>query len=125
MGKRELILLLADIHANYLALRAVIADAWARYPPAHELKIWFLGDMFGRGPEPIRAWEQFEAYKPEYCVVGNHDLGLIGKYSNIHTDEIKDGTFNSADWNVILKHRQKLKDGLLLGVAQDNIGLLP
>jgi len=120
MHRLEFILLLADIHANYLALRAVVADARTRYPPPQELETWFLGDIFGRGPEPIKTWEQLEVYKPKYCVIGNHDLGLIGKYINIHTDEIKDGTFNSDDWSVILKQRQKLKDGLLLGETQGN-----
>lgn len=120
MGKHEHILLLADIHANYLALRAVIADAWAHYPPPRALKIWFLGDIFGRGPEPILAWDQLLAHAPAHYIVGNHDLGLIGKYTNIRTDDIKDGIFNSDDWDVILAHRKKLQDGLLLAESKEN-----
>lgn len=120
MDAHEHVLLLADIHANYLALRAVIADAWARYPPAHALKIWFLGDIFGRGPEPILAWDQLLAYAPEHYIAGNHDLGLIGKYTNIRTADINDGIFNADDWDVILAHRKKIKDVLLLAESSEN-----
>ncbi|MCA9948983.1 MAG: metallophosphatase family protein [Anaerolineales bacterium] len=68
----EYIILLADIHANDTALAAVIQDAFARYN-GRLLRFWFLGDLFGRGPDPELAWDRLMKLKPEASVVGNHD----------------------------------------------------
>lgn len=68
----EYIILLADIHANDTALASVIEDAFTRYN-GKRLRFWFMGDLFGRGPDPELAWDRLMKLKPEACVVGNHD----------------------------------------------------
>lgn len=121
MNSNECILLIADIHANKLALQAVIRDARDRYG---HLKIWFLGDLFGRGPAPAETWEYFMGkHKPEAFVVGNHDWGIIGRQENVlvsKNPKIYDGLFNEYDWEVILEHRQQLANVYFLTL--DNAG---
>ncbi len=67
--------ILADIHANLAALTAVLDDIKGK---GEVDEIWCLGDIVGYGPEPgecIKLMRQLKAV----CVVGNHDLGAIGK----------------------------------------------
>lgn len=121
MKSPEHILLLADIHANQAALFAVISDAQKRYEEQLPLTRWFLGDIFGRGPEPLRAWRELLDLRAEHVVVGNHDLGLVGKYEDVKTDHSWTGWFNDEDWQVILKHREKLEHVGLLQSADGNV----
>jgi putative phosphoesterase len=60
------ILLVADIHANWAALRSVAAEP-------HDICLC-LGDLveYGVEPEPCVAWVREHA---RYCVRGNHDHG--------------------------------------------------
>ncbi len=60
------ILLIADIHANWAALRSVAAEP-------HDICLC-LGDLveYGVEPEPCVAWVREHA---RYCVRGNHDHG--------------------------------------------------
>jgi len=67
--------ILADIHANLAALKAVLEDIKAK---GEVDEIWCLGDIVGYGPEPgecIRLIQKVSSV----CVCGNHDLGAIGK----------------------------------------------
>jgi hypothetical protein len=114
MDNEQYILLLADIHANEAALRAVKQDAQRRYSKVAQFRIWFLGDLFGRGPAPIDTWFTLQSYQPEAGVVGNHDWGIIGRSSNVRVDGRWDGLYNPADWQVLLSHRQELLDSILL-----------
>ena len=41
------VLIISDIHANFVALENVIADAKGRYDA-----VWCLGDVVGYGPMP-------------------------------------------------------------------------
>jgi len=113
---REYIVLLADIHANEKALRQVMGDARQRYGTYGELRIWFLGDLFGRGPDPVTIWRRFMGYKPEICIAGNHDWGVIGRARNVQTPVKMDGFFKEDEWWVILYHRDRLVKVGLLGV---------
>jgi diadenosine tetraphosphatase ApaH/serine/threonine PP2A family protein phosphatase len=67
--------ILADIHANLAALKAVLEDLKEK-DPVDEL--WCLGDIVGYGPEPGECIRLLQKYNP-VCVVGNHDLGAVGK----------------------------------------------
>jgi diadenosine tetraphosphatase ApaH/serine/threonine PP2A family protein phosphatase len=67
--------ILADIHANLTALRAVLDDIEGK---GGVDEIWCLGDIVGYGPEPGQCIKLLRQYNP-VCVVGNHDLGAIGK----------------------------------------------
>jgi len=65
-------LIISDIHANYAALEAVLADAG----PFD--KIWCLGDLVGYGPQPNECIASLRKF-PLTCLVGNHDWAVIGK----------------------------------------------
>jgi len=68
-------LIVADIHANLEAFRAVLEDTADR---GGIDELWCLGDVVGYGPDPMACVELLKLQ--EYvCVVGNHDLAAIGK----------------------------------------------
>jgi len=67
--------ILADIHANLAALTAVLDDIEGK---GGVDEMWCLGDIVGYGPEPGQCIKLLRQYNP-VCVVGNHDLGVIGK----------------------------------------------
>ena len=67
------IALISDVHANLVALDAVLADAEARGAEA----VWNLGDTVGYGPDPnavVARLAEVEAVS----VLGNHDAAATG-----------------------------------------------
>lgn len=118
-AERELVLLLADIHANRLALRAVLQDVRQRYRKYRPFRVWFAGDLFGRGPDPVSAWRQLGDLDSEATVPGNHDWGVIGRQINLPTSVGWDGEFKDGEWEVILAHREELADVGLLHLDPD------
>ncbi len=64
---------ISDIHANYHALDAVLADVETEAPD----EIWCLGDLVGYGPRPNRCC-RIVAARVSLCLAGNHDLGVLG-----------------------------------------------
>lgn len=118
MTVMERVLILGDIHANDAALAAVLSDAADRYrgqPP----RIWFLGDLFGRGPQPARAYRRLMSQNPEALIAGNHEGGLIGRFRNARNGGIVSGPYNKDDWEVLERHRQELCAQELLQCHQD------
>lgn len=69
------ILVMSDIHANYTALQAVLKDAGTVD------ETWCLGDLVGYGPDPNAVVEEIREIKNLTCLMGNHDVGVIGKMS--------------------------------------------
>lgn len=69
------ILVMSDIHANYTALEAVLKDA------GKVDETWCLGDLVGYGPDPNAVVEEVREIKNLTCLMGNHDVGVIGKMS--------------------------------------------
>jgi diadenosine tetraphosphatase ApaH/serine/threonine PP2A family protein phosphatase len=67
------ILVVSDIHANYSALEAVLKDA-GEFDEA-----WCLGDLVGYGPDPNMVVEQIRALPHLTCVLGNHDVAIVGR----------------------------------------------
>jgi diadenosine tetraphosphatase ApaH/serine/threonine PP2A family protein phosphatase len=65
-------LILSDVHANLVALEAVLADA----PDFDEL--WCLGDLVGYGPNPNECIQRIQDF-PHTCLAGNHDWAALGK----------------------------------------------
>lgn len=61
------------MHANLVALDAVLADAGRRSPDAYVC----LGDVVGYGPEPNECVARVRALGPA-MVAGNHDRGAVG-----------------------------------------------
>lgn len=110
MNDRAYIVLLADIHANELALVEVMRHARERYDRYGPLRIWFLGDLFGRGPAPLGVWRRLMSYRPEMLLAGNHDWGLLDRLTSVRLAAGSHGEFNRDDFDVILRHRQQLVD---------------
>jgi predicted phosphodiesterase len=67
---------ISDIHGNYHALEAVLAEVLSETPD----EIWCLGDVVGYGPEPNRCCVLVEQHAT-LCLAGNHDLAVIGAIS--------------------------------------------
>lgn len=68
------ILVISDIHANLVALEAVLADAAGKYEA-----VWCLGDLVGYGPNPNECVAQVRALPGLVCMLGNHDVAALGR----------------------------------------------
>lgn len=66
------ILLLSDIHANLVALDAVLADC------GEVDAVWNLGDTVGYGPRPAECLDRVMTIGARPMLAGNHDLACIG-----------------------------------------------
>jgi len=66
------ILIISDIHANLVALEAVLADAGAFDA------VWCLGDLVGYGPNPNECVARVRALPGLICLLGNHDQAVLG-----------------------------------------------
>ncbi|MBP7692938.1 MAG: metallophosphoesterase family protein [Anaerolineales bacterium] len=69
------VLIISDIHANFTALEAVLADAASLDYEA----VWCLGDLVGYGPQPNECIERVRALRGLVCLVGNHDKAVLGE----------------------------------------------
>lgn len=67
------VLVISDVHANYTALEAVLKDA------GEVDATWCLGDMVGYGPDPNAVVEQIREIPNLTCILGNHDMAVIGR----------------------------------------------
>jgi len=66
------VLVMSDVHANLVALEAVLDDAG-------DLDIiWSLGDIVGYGPQPNECIELLLT-RDHVAIAGNHDWGALGK----------------------------------------------
>ncbi|GAC1396647.1 MAG: metallophosphoesterase family protein [Chloroflexota bacterium] len=66
-------LVLSDIHGNFEALQAVLADA-----PMYDSTIC-LGDTVGYGPNPNECVDAVRSLPGVTCLIGNHDLAALGQ----------------------------------------------
>jgi diadenosine tetraphosphatase ApaH/serine/threonine PP2A family protein phosphatase len=67
------VLLISDIHANLVALDAVLAEA------GEVDAVWNLGDTVGYGPKPRESLDRMVDLFANPVLVGNHDLACIGE----------------------------------------------
>lgn len=81
---------ISDIHANLHALEAVLRAIDADPPD----EIWCLGDLVGYGPRPNEVIEEVRR-RAKICLVGNHDLGVIGM---LEVDEFALDAAVAANW---------------------------
>jgi predicted phosphodiesterase len=76
------VLIISDVHANYAALEAVLADA-ATFEFQSQSgfdAVWCLGDLVGYGPDPNECLERMRAFGDEHVsVAGNHDWAVLGR----------------------------------------------
>jgi len=82
---------ISDIHGNHHALRAVL-DAIGR---ERADAIWCLGDLVGYGPKPNDCCATV-ARSARICLVGNHDLGVIGR---IDLTDFSPDAHAAAQWS--------------------------
>src|SRR5687768_10874280 len=81
---------LADVHANLPALRAVVAELRRR--DARELLV--AGDLVGYGPHPDECVALL-AELGARAVAGNHDLMVLGRLADAHCSTLARSTL---DW---------------------------
>jgi predicted phosphodiesterase len=82
------ILIVSDIHANLVALDAVINNA-ERFD-----RVWCLGDVVGYGPEPNACIDRLRHYDLT-CLAGNHDWAVLDK---LDLEEFNPDARRSAIW---------------------------
>ncbi len=88
------VLVISDVHANYVALQAVLADA------GQVDETWCLGDLVGYGPDPNAVVEEISEISNLTCMMGNHDIAVTGKMSL--------ETFNGDARRTLLYHEKVL-----------------
>lgn len=81
------IAIIADIHGNYTALKAVQNDISKQ----DVNECWFLGDLFMPGPGATYIWRILKSLNPSICLRGNWDDDLVQAYYGQHSydDETK------------------------------------
>jgi len=84
------IAVISDIHGNWHAFEAVLADI----DNEHVDEIWCLGDIVGYGPQPNRCVDSARE-RSAICLIGNHDLAAIGRVS---LDDFSPDAAVSARW---------------------------
>jgi len=75
--------ILADIHGNAAALRAVLQDAKKRRVDA----FWVLGDVFGYGPSATACLNLLEDQKVQIWLMGNHDWVVFQLLGGANVDD--------------------------------------
>ncbi len=65
------ILVISDVHANQVALEAVLADA------GKIDETWCLGDVVGYGPRPNECIARIRSLPKLTCMMGNHDFAAV------------------------------------------------
>lgn len=96
------IIVLSDIHANQPALETVVRDIGM---PREAYHLFYLGDLFGRGPMPAQVYYKIQHLQPEVWLSGNHDHALNPQSKCYHT-------MQSSDQVCIEKHRIALDQSI-------------
>ena len=81
---------ITDIHSNLPALEAVLAEIDARGVD----EIWCLGDVVGYGADP-EACTELVRKRCELCLVGNHDLAVLGA---LDISAFSEAAAEAAEW---------------------------
>jgi diadenosine tetraphosphatase ApaH/serine/threonine PP2A family protein phosphatase len=81
---------MSDVHANWHALEAVLAEVEREEPD----ELWCLGDLVGYGPRPNPCCAAVER-RASICLAGNHDLGVLG---TIDLAEFTGDAVEAARW---------------------------
>jgi diadenosine tetraphosphatase ApaH/serine/threonine PP2A family protein phosphatase len=67
------VLIISDVHANLVALNAVLDEV------GDVDQIWNLGDIVGYGPRPRECIDRIVGLNPAVSLIGNHDWAAIGR----------------------------------------------
>jgi predicted phosphodiesterase len=108
---------ISDVHANYHALEAVLAEIDA----AEIDTIWCLGDTVGYGPLPNECCDAVRE-RAERCLVGNHDLVVLGELT---ISEFNDEAAAAALWTarVLTESSRSFLEGLRPAAEIDGVDL--
>ncbi len=111
--------ILADIHSNLAALKAVMSDIEKNREVD---EIWCLGDIVGYGPDPHQCIEIIRQ-KSTVCIAGNHDLAAIGKTG---TDYFNPEAAEAARWTgtQLTQEDVRFLGGLLLKIEKEDFTLV-
>ena len=85
------VLIVSDVHANLVALEAVLRDA-ERGGPVDAL--WSLGDCVGYGPQPAECIARLKGFEA-VMVAGNHERAATGAIS---TEDFNPDAAAAAQW---------------------------
>ena len=88
--------ILADIHGNVTALRAVLQDM-QQISSERDVRfdqVWCLGDVVGYGPEPGECVRLIRS-RSDVCIPGNHDWAAVKK---LDLADFSAGAAASAEW---------------------------
>ena len=108
---------ISDIHGNWHALEAVLAEVERERPDA----LWCLGDLVGYGPQPNRCCAEVST-RAQLCLVGNHDLGVLGA---LGLDEFSPDAAEAARWtaSVLSADARAYLEGLESSAVVDGVEL--
>jgi predicted phosphodiesterase len=108
---------ISDIHANYHALEAVLAEV----DTARVDAVWCLGDTVGYGPRPNECCETVGG-RADVCLVGNHDLVVLGE---LVVSDFNDEAAAAAIWTaeVLTDEARTFLAGLKPLAARDGVEL--
>ncbi len=111
------ILVISDIHGNYPALEAVLADAGAFDA------VWCLGDLVGYGPQPNECIERVRGLPGLICLLGNHDAASMG---SIDLEDFNIEAQKSVRWMIehLTEDNRAYLEGLPEKVRQDGFTLV-
>ena len=90
------VLVISDVHANAIALEAVLTDA------GKVDETWCLGDVAGYGPQPNECIKRISSLPKLTCMMGNHDFASIG--------DIALETFNADAKKALLWQRKLINE---------------
>jgi predicted phosphodiesterase len=108
---------ISDVHANYHALEAVLAEIEGAGVEA----IWCLGDTVGYGPRPNDCCDVVQAHA-DTCLVGNHDLVVLGELA---ITDFNDDAAAAAAWtsDVLTEQARAFLESLKPTARQEGIDL--
>lgn len=92
-------MVMSDIHANQVALEAVLSAA-GQYDA-----VWNLGDTVGYGPRPNECIDIVKSLDPEVNLAGNHDRASTGDLS---VEEFNPVARLATEWT----HQQLTPEGI-------------
>lgn len=92
------VLVISDIHANLVALEAVLEASKGQYD-----SMWCLGDIVGYGPRPNECIDLMRN-EATLCLMGNHDWATLGRPG------IDVNDFNPQARSAVMWTREELKD---------------
>lgn len=120
---------IGDLHGCHASLERLLETV--RFDPAAD-RVWFVGDLANRGPEPLRTLRLVRKLgKSAITVLGNHDLHLLAVMHGVRRASIKDRidpilvAHDRDDLEGWLRRRPLLHTDQALGATLVHAGIHP